>query len=144
MKTVFTFAIITFAVSLFLWLGGATTDNEFNSFEMLQGLLTGGLANSTLWLVVFGFIGIMTATSLGTAFFGADASIGRALGFSALVVWFLTLIGDFIAIIGKASTGCSLAAGEICTVSYYVIWFFGLMITAGFIMAAVDLVGGND
>jgi hypothetical protein len=144
MKTVFTFVIITFTVSLFMWLGGVTTNNEFNSFVLLQGLMNGGIANSSLWLIVFGFISIMTATSIGSAFFGSDASIGRSLGFSALAVWFITLIADFVSIIGKAKEGCSLVSGEICTVSYFVIWFFGLLITAGFIMATVDLVGGND
>lgn len=146
MKVVWTFIMITFAVSLILSLGGVI-DNSYSAAGIISGLFN-GVGNSALWIALFGVGGVVTimaAISIANALTGGNASVGITAGYVAFAAYCIGLIGDWISIINKAKTDVTcLSTQSICGVGYYIIYVYGVLMVIGFIFALVDLVGGND
>lgn len=144
MKVVYTFIIVTFALSLILYLGGVVEENELSAIGLFKDIITNGIISSKLWIALLGFGAIVFTTVTANALTGGNASVGITLGLSALIVWAISLVGDFYTLIGKVGENCDLAAGGLCTVPYYIFWVFGGLLAVSFVWALFDLLMGND
>jgi len=147
MKVVYTFILITFTLSALLYLTGVTIDNPSNTAGMLVAIGHGDLSifldpvNGILLIA----LGIVTGMSLINALSGGNASVAITNGFMALASWlFYNVVRDYISLLSKVGENCILANGELCSVGYWITWFFVVLTTLGFIWAIVDWVGGND
>jgi hypothetical protein len=147
MKVVLTFIIMTFTLASFLYLTGITYDNPSNTVGILVAIGSGDLSifldplNGILLIA----LGIITGVSLINALTGGNASVAITTGLASLASWlFLNVIRDYISLLKKVGEGCVLASGGLCSIVYWVTWFFVVLTTLAFIWVVIEWVGGND
>jgi hypothetical protein len=166
--------MITFVLSMFLYLGGVLTDPANNApptenVSEVTGLITGhqvtvfkpdswsfsagaiivdlvdnGISSSIIWTALIALIAIIAVGITVNAVTGGNASVGITLGLSVFVWWAVGIAGDFIALVHRAKS-INCAAITPCTDPFYwMIWVFGVILTIGFVYSLFDLVAGND
>ena len=151
MKVVFTFVILTFVLSSILFLGGVTSNNQYSAIGYIVNLTQGNLSSSTLWIGLLAIISIITIAATANALTGGSSGVAITLGMAAMATWALSLVGDFIATIKAVGVKCTAGyvngafiGGGFCSIGYWIVWLFGILIVVGFVWALFDLVGGND
>ena len=147
MKLVYTFVLVSFALSMVLYIGGMTEGNDFSAIGLFIDVVNNGINNSTLWLALLGFGAIVFTTVTANALTGGNASVGITLGLSAMIAWAISLAGDFLTVIKIVGAKC-VVNGVVCTgmdsIPYYIIWVFGGLLAVGFVWSLFDLLMGND
>lgn len=169
MKVVFTYVMITFALSLFLYMGGVI-DTTPPSTSVVEGsnltvynpdmthfaaagifvdVMNNGIKSSYLWTSMAVLLAIIVFGAAVNSFTGGNASVGITVGLSFLAWWLLGLIGDFISVIHLVGNGCVSDGlgnwiGQCGDIAYWVIWAMGGLLLIGFVYAVIDMVGGND
>jgi hypothetical protein len=156
MKTVYTFIMITFALSAILYLAGIGQNTSDTTVSGWTGLIPSpaqiliGLFNGTgtvlLYASIVGvIILLMIAISGVNSFTGGNASVGITAGYALFAVYCSTLLADFINVINVIGDKCVQNAALQCTNwTYWVAWVYGGLLIVGFAFALIDLVGGND
>lgn len=148
MKVVFTFIMMTFTLSAFLYLTGITHDNPSNTVGMLVAVGNGDLSifyldplNGILSIA----LAIFTTLAIANAITGGSAGVAITSGLASIATWlFINVVRDYISLLKKVGENCVLADGGICSIGYWVTWFFVVLTTIGFIWVIVEWVGGND
>lgn len=151
MKTVFTFIMITFVLSTLLYLGGVTNENELSATRFIINLLSGhDVSFSYLWVALAGFGVIVLGVAAVNSATGGNASVATTSGIYWFILWAISLVGDFVAVVSKAGATCfdvntgALICSGMNYVAYYIIWIFGGLVAVGFMFALFDLLTGND
>lgn len=163
MKVVFTYIMITFAMSLFLVLGGVVTIDppqttvvegsnltvyspdsiHFTSAGILVDVMDNGIKSSYLWTSFITLIMIVVVGIAINAFTGGNASVGITLGISFFVWWAIGVAGDFVSVVNKVNSTCSIQ--NMCSdYVYWIIYVVAGLLLVGFVYSLWDLIGGND
>lgn len=146
----FTFIILTFTLSLFLYLGGVTSNNSLSAIGFIINLTQGDISSTFLWTALLVFIGIITAAATANTLTGGNSGAAITLGLAAFSIWALSLVGDFVTVINAVGNGCVTSLGGaffdggLCTIAYWITYIFGILILVGFIMSLFELIGGID
>jgi len=168
MKAVFTYIMITFALSMFLYLGGVITDDNigaagnetrvdvsikalpadsqhFSAARLFVDIGRNNIKSSEIWTALLYLVGAIVLGISANLITGGNASVGITLGLSVFIWWVVGLVGDFITLINKMKVDCILnAAGQCTDFAYWIVWGFGVLLAIGFVYSLFDLIVGND
>lgn len=157
MKVVWSFILVTFMVTLFLYLGGVDTVDggvintpagnvSLSTIGVIDGIYTGDVGTLITYVLIT-IVALMAGIAITNVFTGGNASVGITFAYSIFAIYCGSLAIEYVNLIAKAKeeAGCVgttiLSCGDI---GVNIIYIYGVALFIGFIFAIVDLVGGND
>lgn len=148
MEKVFQLIMISFALSLLLFLAGITTGNPISSISMVTDIIQNGILGSSIYTFVFvTTFGLLAVGAAVNALSFGNASAATTIATITLGTYFITLASDFIYLVRYShSLSCSqYTVFTQCTDPiYWIIFSIGSLLIGGFLYSAIEYVIGRD
>lgn len=146
MDKLFTFFILTLALSGVLFLSGVTTGNPLSAIGIINDVIENGLLGASIYTQIFVTIfGLLLVAAGANAVTFGNSSAALTIASASFTTYLVSLLADFTYLITYAKNKCILDATGTCSEPwYYIIWFIGIILIGGYIYSAADYVLNGD